>query len=303
MKFFYINTADGRHKIKWPSIDKVKLSNVMAFEVWEEEILLWMSDMAKEEKLHEESPYYLYLLSRACSDYLDFDLTKLLRFNAKELLDDDGLLLTHVLQKHVDGELEDLQREKGTINNIVNLFEKIRVLKNSYEFKVPTTKNFEFQYKGRKWQMPHYIRTAITGDKILSEITTIESVECLQVRRQLTKIKKDFHKASKRNPKDHMSSRYTLTLKAFSCLIREKGKEVKTDESEFEKDVIRKVGIFKDAPMKVIKDVFFFSIFTTSNWKQIQKTTISSMSLKILMRHRLLITKQLSSQKVTGQSI
>ena len=147
-----LDSLGNEHVIDFPeSLSNVPLSNTMAFNVCNEDIAIWVSESIENDNSYYDSIYYLYLINRAVSEYLDFDFNALMNYDISDLTDDSGNLLPHVISDHVKQMNEDkLETDWDSAENmILLLYNNIKLLNNSYEFDFRGKENYRNENQKR----------------------------------------------------------------------------------------------------------------------------------------------------------
>lgn len=257
MKLKLVDSLGNETGIIFPeSLSDVLLSNKIAFDVINEDIALYLKDRI-DQNLHVDV-VYLQMLSRAVSEFLDVDITKLLNMDVGELLGDDLSVLNDVVIKSITdlpkwSEI-DLNSVDVTLNSLYN---NILALIDTYEFTYKTEEDYLFEYKERKWKVPYVIKTLVTGTKVFSKINTSQLVEVLQIKKYLYT---EFKQREDKDSNHLMNVRFTSYLEIFAILCIEKNEEFPLDEADLSESIQEKLRIFEDIDVKTAQDVIFFLI-------------------------------------------
>jgi len=267
--FHDINSA--QHVLSFPEdLSELKLSNKIGFDVYHEDLCLWLKENFEDDTVTENRSYYLYLVVKALSEFFDYPLVEVLKFDIAKLTDGKGQLLPLVLDKHFKAIVEgqpvlsenDLKEVEPTI---LNIYEKALELVKSYKYEALEK---PFKYKGETWQIPQVLATLFNGKKVYSKVSVAQGVEMLQTKRFLKEFKNDDLNKTK-------NARFTSYLRMFALLVRKVGEEFPIDEIPFERKIAERMPIFQDISTKLANDVCFFLISSTKIYQQTNKTTTS----------------------------
>lgn len=253
-----IKTESEDINIDFPeNLYEVPLSRDIAFETCEEDLALWLSKI--DDDNFYDSAYYLYLVARSVSAFLNYDLNALLNYPADSLIDEQGNLYPYVLSEHINyvkGEEYDFSQFKSVITTLYN---NILTLKSRYQFNCLPNTNLEYSHKGKKFYVPHLISKAMGVHKF-SKLTTLQAVEILQIKKALYE---------KINIKDRVlednatirNAKYTATLHVLALLSIPEGKG---PEYKLTDDLEDKISFLSDINSGTAKDVTFFLTFIMS---------------------------------------
>ncbi len=260
------DSFDQQHTLDLPDqLDEFKLSSKIAFDVCAEDIALWLKESLENETLERDGNFYLYLLCKAISEFLDYPLHKIIRFDVKDLMNEDGSLKTHVLQQHVDdlqGKSEDIDFDSAE-SALNTIYFYIKKLIDSYEFQFRKEDNYTFEWKGKTWEIP-YATMNLLGGKSFSKVSVAQSVNILNIKKNLA----DINSSKKRtlgDTEEIMNVRFTGAIKIISCTTKLKDEELPLDDIPFQNLVKNRMTEFQDINYKLGMDILFFSILSTKN--------------------------------------
>lgn len=255
MKVFKISDSQGSiHKIEFPeNLSETSLNAKVAFDVCREDIVLWAKDSLEDEVLYENRTYYLYLISKALSEFLDYPIYQIMKLPADSLVDAEGELLPGVLQNHFDY-LDKAKKDIDidTADNVLTaLYNNVVSLCDSYTFEFKDATNFTFNFAGFDWEIPYVVKTIYSGKKLFSKFSVAQSVEILQ-------IKKFINDLSRPESDTLKNIRFSSFLKMLCFTVNKVGESFPLDDIEFQRQAEERMVLFQDIDVKTAYDVCFF---------------------------------------------
>lgn len=258
MRILTITDVDDKeHVVDFPeTLAELPLKYKISFDVYREDLTLWVAKNKEDKTLLANRTYYLYLVAKCVSQFIRKDLNTVLRFDASELVDSQGELLPLVLSKHFEKltKLESVPLDSFE-PDLLSLFDACVRVADSYEFEFKTLENCNFTLKGVKYRIPHIVTTLFNSRKVFSNFSVQRSVMNLNIRKFLATFdtKKLHIKANKR---------YSSFLKIIAATVEVVGEEPVYDELEFIARVEKRLLAFVDIDTKLAYDIGFF--LTTS---------------------------------------
>ena len=252
MKTVYINSGESKTEIKLPeSLTEVSLNTKVAFDVAREELMLWLKDQSDSDTLEDNRNYYLYLMAKAVSEFIDKPLDEVLRFDVSDVVDDSGMLYKISFEDGVDIDSVDA--------SLSTLYQYSVDLVDSYKFEFKDTKDFTFDYSGIVWEVPHVVKTVL-GKKVFSYVSVAQAVEILQVKKMLNdiSIKGD----------DLKNFRFSSFLKMLAIIVTKQGEEIPLDAVKYSTLIEERMVLFQEIDMKTAYDLIFFLINITMRYQK-----------------------------------
>lgn len=252
-----LSNSNGSEKlIPFPeSLCEVLFDNKIAFDICREDIDIWVSREVEQDTFLSNSPYFLYLISRAISAFLDIDLQTFLDIDVSDILDRDYNLDLSSLEKFNNRYSKKLDLDSLEVN-LMQLYSMILTLINSYEFEFRNGENHTFTYNGKVWEIPYLIKSSILGSSTFSKFSVSQAVEILQ-------IKKILSESSKKGD-SLRDERFTFLLKTIATTIRLKGEIFPLEEYEIRNLIEDRIVEFCKIDCKTAYDILFFLITTSS---------------------------------------
>lgn len=247
--------------------------------------------------------YYLYLLSRALSDFFTaqntpsdvknpniykIDFSDLFNVDVSSLVDDVGELLPEVLEAHIesfrDKDEVDLETSEITLTKI---FEHIYAIINNYEYDARKS-DYSFVYKGETFKVFKRYRDTMYGFQTYEKVSLGELAEAFEVTRQTQKL---FKKTD-----DKSSVNLTEILHFLAILARKDGEVFPMTNTENFIDSRSK--FFLDIDFQSGSDVFFYLTLSLSLSQKEQIVSGSLTHLREGMQAHQTITQD-SLSKIT----
>jgi hypothetical protein len=272
------DTLGNIHRLDFAmSVDELPYSRKVGFEVACEDIALWALDCEQQEQEQgdqfiKDDAYYCYLLCKAMSKYLDYDMAKIMAFDTSDIIDSHGNFIPAALEKNATK--IDLKSAESTLHQ---LYTAAREVIGRYRFELRDDKNYTFEHDGQQWAIPHVVQTLFDGRKVFSSFSTAQAVETMMIRNYL-----DEH--INQQPREKVSAdqvantRYTAHLTLIAICVAPVGKDGKAvplplDSNEFDIEVAKRVQRFATIDTKTAQDVVFFLMNTTMNSEVMRKIT------------------------------
>lgn len=259
---YTLKRTDGKSiEIEVPKkLSEVSLNSTIAFKTVNSYYIKWINRSIDDKTLSEDRNYILFLAARALSEFFKVDFVDFVNIDVSKLVDSEGQLLPQVLQKHLD--LYDTEKESdldSLENTLLGLYHLVLKLINSYEFKYKNHKNFEFSWKGKKYEIPHIVKVLFDGRNTFSKFSVNQTVEILELKKQL---KGSFpeSKIEYETIEDFMNVNFTAFMKIIALTVLEKGKSFPIDD--IENYVNDNILLFQDIDTQLGYDIGFFLITT-----------------------------------------
>lgn len=300
------DTLGNIHKIDFPaSLRELPYSRKMDFDVAMEDIALWAKsrleemdegdqDWAEYDELADNDGYYLFLLCRAVSAFLGYDLHKVMHFDTSDLVDSHGNLLPYTGPGEDLWEKIDLESAEVTLRS---LYEAAREVIDGYKFEFRTTENFQFTHAGKLWTIPHVVRNLFDGRKVFSKFSTQQAVETLMIRNYLDE-NVNNKKREDMDGETVANQRFSAHLNLIAIAVNEvrhinqDGEMVEyippmpSDQTDFDTMVADRVQLFADIDTQKAMDIVFFLTHITRSSVETRRTSSTSKRRKAKRQKR-----------------
>ena len=273
------DTEGNVHKIPFPSnLSELPYHRKIDWDVALEDIAIWAHKCAEdghENAFFENQGYYCYLLCRAVSGFLGYDLQKVMRFNTADMIDSHGNLLPHVVESDYKAEDIDLESAETTLFQIYQLAKN---LVDGYRFKFRTERNFQFQFGGKTWEIPRVVQQLFNKRKVFSRYGTQQAVETLMIKSYL---EERVNSKRERLPAEQVANeRFSAHLQMIAICVKPvidgEPQPLPLDPSDFASVVAGRVPEFQEIDTQLAMDIVFFLTTTTLSSNKMFRTVFTS---------------------------
>ena len=164
---FELTTRDLRSiSVEVPdTLADMSLVEYITFTTHRTELLEWLSDELKEETIVSNSIEYIVKLAECISDVCKIDLEDLMGVDVSDIISGTTVInLDQHLKALTEGELMSLE------NSLTCIYYYINKVINDYHFEPRTSENYEFEFKGKIYEVPYVVTTLFSKSKIFSKI-------------------------------------------------------------------------------------------------------------------------------------
>lgn len=270
---FNLKRSDGKDfTIDVPeTLREVRLSQKIDFNVAFRNVFTFLTEVDAEENptWFLNRNYYLYLMGQCISEFLGQDLNAILQTDVSSLLDEEGNMLPHVIEEHINMFNDsDYVIPTETIDNVyTRLFEHIHVLIDSYEFSEHRLKSngFSFEHDGTKYYVPKRYINTLTKAETSEPVSVHQVVECFEVMR--------WAGDQKKLGKDGDGSiTYTEFLQVIAIFSRKEGETFPLKHEDTVKFIETRAAELQTINMQDAMDVFFCLSGTTKGLEKFEAT-------------------------------
>ena len=255
------------HVIPFPeTLDEFSLNQKIAFDVTYEHSIDWMNKQVDEGTFGENRMYFLYLLSRSISEFLEYDLNEVLKFDVSDLLDENSNLSADKLTEHFQS-LNDAEFEHdydNTKHTLLSIAAYIYRLVNSYKHEFPTEKDHRFQHNGKFYTIPYQTAQLFSGRRVFSGVSVQQAVETIKVKNYLAKSQKNKANVTLQ---DQMDERFESFLRLIAVTSTKLGETAPLDDTEFNKYIDERIPLFANISYGNATSAIFFLTSTMKSSK------------------------------------